>query len=1210
VTEATLIIKVNSTEVDKASKSLDQLSEAGGNTDKSSQKLTKSTESLAGAARMAIGAFTALGASISIREIIQASDAWKSAENQLRLVTTSTADLANTQKILMGVSNETRSSFESTANLYSRLTRATSEMGLSQAELVDITETINKSFAVSGATATEAAAAITQLSQGLAAGALRGDEFNSVAEQAPGIMQAIAKSLNMTTGDLRAFAAEGGITAEIVVTALQQASDSIAEDFGKSMMTFGQATQIAKNNALEFVGSSEAVTSATEAAGAALIMLTENLDAVLTVTQAMAVLYAGNFLGSMVAAKIAMVEKTAATAAQTTATILQLRAEIDLTAANVASTAAQVASSQARVAGALGSAASLGAVRSAEVAATVAVNAHTAALARYEAVAVSATATTGILASAIALAGGWVGIAVVASYAVYKLVDAYIDHNKAAQEVETATFLAQNGIHLAGEEFADVVAKIDAATQSLREYVEAGGALSGMIENGRQEAAQRARDAIAARNATDAGTGAIENFNEKTLLQIDALKNEQLALQMTDRAQAIFNATLKALANGAAPDAIAKIATLAAQNYDLKESQDDAKDSLKQWNDSIKEYLKEQKQATEEQAKAEQAVQDSIVALENENIALGMTARAQAIFNVVTEEYSKGTAPEQIARLAELTAINYDLAESSATTGKAAADAAEAAKKSWEATHEYLSDAFVDIMENGGNAFDNIAKAFEKTVKRMVAEWAASGLMTLFTGGGMSGFTMPSFGAAPANPAGSLISSATGSAGGVTLAGAAAGAGQFVAGAAGTATGIAAGTMGPPTAAAAAGAGSMASIAALATNPATIAIAAALALAYAAKNDFFKDPDNYQRSFSGFLTAPTAGAQGSTFAVDPFASGFQATGIARGASQEAATAQIEVFRQLDAAGAELVKKLGGVVDLSMATLAGVGQEGTAGTSGTFLGTGGMTTAADIAAMTDLYMTQFADHITGLDAELLKAVQSAGSAEEVMKLLTDSVAEISETAKTSSAELTNMEQARKSASESVLAAYNSGLSELDSVEKAYEAFQKYAERGLTAEHISDFTGLMESEINAVIARGAARIQAVTKPAAVDYDFWTPVVSTFQQSIRDSLINNTPDNSYVGAMGPQSNNLPQVNPSISLNGSFANGVDYVAFDGPAMLHRGEKVTSVAERNTDTINNRRIAEEMGQLKREMQEQKVYNRRTFEILDRWAGSNFTVIV
>ena len=747
--------------------------------------------------------------------------------------------------------------------------------------------------------------------------------------------------------------------------------------------------------------------------------------------------------------------------------------------------------------------------------------AYQAALARMAGVSATAAISQTALASAISLAGGWVGVAVLASAAVYKLVDAYMDHNKAAQEVETAIFLAQNGIHLAGKEFEDIVVKIDLATKSLRDYVEAGGALSGMIENSRQEAAQRARDAIAARNATDASTDSIVENTVRTKEQIAELRKSAVALD-----HGAFSTAKKTEAVHALIDSLSQVRLSYSEN----------------------------------------------IAKMNETtfVMQGVTAATEG------------------------------LAAASEDTSEVMTEASRAATESWGRTHEYLTNAFIDISNDGGSAFEKIADSAVQSVKRIIAEWLAMKAMV------MLGIPVPASigGSVGSSAVGSVASSAAQSAIGSAVVGSAAG--QFVAGAAGTATGIAAGTMGPPTAAAAAGAGSMATITALATNPATIAIAAALALAYAAKNDFFKDPDNYQRSFAGLLTAPTTGAQGSTFEVDPFASGFRATGIARNASQETAMAQIDVFRQLDAAGAELVKKLGGVVDLSMATLAGVGQEGTAGTAGTFLGTGGMTTAADIAAMTDLYMTQFADHITGLDAELLKAVQSAGSAEEVMKLLTDSVAEISDTAKTSAAELTHMEQARKSASESVLAAYNSGLSELDSIEKAYEAFQKYAERGLTAEHISDFTGLMESEINAVIARGAARIQSVMTSA----DFSTPVTSPFQQSIRDALANPTRDNSYAGFMGPQSFNLPEVAPLIPLNGSFANGVDYVGFDGPAMLHRGEKVTSVAERNSDAISSRRMAAEMSELRQEIREQKVYNRRTFEILDRWAGSNFTVIV
>jgi tape measure domain-containing protein len=831
VTEATLNIKVNSTEVEKASKSLNQLSEASGNTDKSSQKLTKSTESLAGAARMAIGAFTALGASISIREIIQAADAWKSAENQLRLVTTSTADLANTQKILMGVSNETRSSFESTANLYSRLSRATSEMGLSQTELVGITETINKSFAVSGATAAEAAAAITQLSQGLAAGALRGDEFNSVAEQAPGIMQAIAKSLNMTTGELRTFAGEGGVTAEIVVKALQQASDSIAEDFGKSMMTFGQATQIAKNNALEFVGSSNAITSATDAAGRAVIFLSDNIDTLVMIAGGAATL-----MGARLASSIAAAGASA----------------------------------------------------------------------------VTATVGMASLSSAMALLGGPVGIAVLASIGVYKLVDAYMDHNEAAREVETAAFLAQNGIHLAGEEFADVVAKIDAATQSLREYVESGGALSGMMEKSRQEAAERARAAIAARNATDAGTDSIVENTVRTKEQIDELRKSAVALD-----HGAFSYAKKTEAVHALIDSLSEVRLSYSEN----------------------------------------------IALMNEEtfVMQGVTTATK-----------------------ELTVATQD-------TGESAQEAARAATESWGRTHEYLTNAFIDISNDGGSAFEKIADSAVQSVKRIIAEWLAMKAMVML---GIPGGSITGGGSAVGSIASSAASSAIGSAA------IGSGVGQFVAGATGTATGIAAGTMGPPTAAAAAGSGIGATIAGGAAaagsaisgagaamvafavaNPVIAAALAAAALAAALSKE--ETPSGN----AGFLIRDLAGGgDGRTFDVEPFASGFDPVGFARREDQGAAVGVIDTFRQYDAALTAIANAAGIDVNYNSNTFGGFDEKGQG--NGLFFGAAnedGDGTSVPIQEQLDQYVSQWIAGLGGqVDPSLIADVLAAGSADEMVK----------------------------------------------------------------------------------------------------------------------------------------------------------------------------------------------------------------------------------
>lgn len=319
MTTARLDIIVDSTGVATAGKSLDDLAKKGAEAEKSTDTLGKTSKTtsdsvftLSNAAKTAAGAMALY---LTVKPIIEYSDAWNNAANQLRLVTGSASELASMQRTLMGVSQDTRSEFGATAELYSRLARSTTDLGLTGAELVGITKTINQSFAVSGASAQEAEGAIRQLAQGFAAGALRGDEFNSVAENAPGIMDAIAKSLNMTRGELRGFAADGGITAEIVVTALQQAASTIETDFAKANITFGQSATMAKNNVMEFIGTNEALQAAVGGSSKALVAVTENLDHVAAAAGIVAVGMAGQYVTGMVAAGGAMTTATAAATA-------------------------------------------------------------------------------------------------------------------------------------------------------------------------------------------------------------------------------------------------------------------------------------------------------------------------------------------------------------------------------------------------------------------------------------------------------------------------------------------------------------------------------------------------------------------------------------------------------------------------------------------------------------------------------------------------------------------------------------------------------------------------------------------------------------------------------------------------------------------------------------------------------------------------------
>lgn len=222
-----------------------------GSLNKIDRQFTKLNRSLSGF-KAALGG---IGFGLATREIIQAADSMAKMRGQLALVTNSQEELNSVYQKTLSLANETGQSTESTVNLYARLARATEEVELSQDELLGITKTINQSFVVSGATAQEASAAIIQLSQGFAAGVLRGEEFNSVNEQAPRIMGALAESLGVTRGELREMAKEGKLTTEIVVGALQDMSGTIDAEFKQMPITIGRVFQTISNDVNDSLGS-------------------------------------------------------------------------------------------------------------------------------------------------------------------------------------------------------------------------------------------------------------------------------------------------------------------------------------------------------------------------------------------------------------------------------------------------------------------------------------------------------------------------------------------------------------------------------------------------------------------------------------------------------------------------------------------------------------------------------------------------------------------------------------------------------------------------------------------------------------------------------------------------------------------------------------------------------------------------------------------
>ena len=120
----------------------------------------------------------------------------------------------------------------------------------SNAEVVAFANLIQKQMTIAGASTQEANAAILQLSQGLGSGVLRGEELNSIFEQAPNIIQAIADYLDVPIGQIRAMAQEGQLTADVVKNAIFAASDDINAKFAEIPMTWGQVWTMMSNTAM------------------------------------------------------------------------------------------------------------------------------------------------------------------------------------------------------------------------------------------------------------------------------------------------------------------------------------------------------------------------------------------------------------------------------------------------------------------------------------------------------------------------------------------------------------------------------------------------------------------------------------------------------------------------------------------------------------------------------------------------------------------------------------------------------------------------------------------------------------------------------------------------------------------------------------------------------------------------------------------------
>lgn len=282
--------------------SMGRLEASVNRTERAVGSMERTMSSLSGVAK-------GLLAALSVQQVGAYADAWTVLNNKVANSVKQGEQQAEVMQRIFDISQATQSSLNGTATLYARLERGTRLYNTSAEDLTKLTTIINQGFAVSGATAQEAENAIVQLSQGLSAGALRGEEFNSVSEQGSRLTIALADSLGVTLGQLRAMAAEGKLTTEVIVNGLLSQGDAIGKEFAKTTVSISQGLLVAGNNVTKFFGENSTVKSFAAGFRDSVISISENLDSLAGALIAAAAVMGGRFAGAMAMATAAQASR-------------------------------------------------------------------------------------------------------------------------------------------------------------------------------------------------------------------------------------------------------------------------------------------------------------------------------------------------------------------------------------------------------------------------------------------------------------------------------------------------------------------------------------------------------------------------------------------------------------------------------------------------------------------------------------------------------------------------------------------------------------------------------------------------------------------------------------------------------------------------------------------------------------------------------------
>lgn len=546
------VIKADTAQLLRADKQVRDITdgmEGGFNrADKAASSLTSSFGSLSRVA-------TSLMAILSVQQVAQYADAWTTLNNKLANALRPSEQLVDVTERVFNITQQTRSSLDATASLYARLERATREYGTSADDLAKLTTIINQGFVVSGATAQEAENAIIQLSQGLASGALRGEEFNSVNEQGNRLIVALADSMGVGIGQMRQMAAAGKLTTDVVVNGLLSQGVTIGNEFANTTTTISQALQVAGNNITKFFGENSTVKTGTAIFNDAVISVSENIGALSAILTGVAAVMGSRYVGALTMATAAKVKSAVASRNQSAAELQAAQATANKATADLraAAVAKERALDEIRLAemmkqtavSATNAAAAEQRLSAARVAAAGAVDNYNRALAANKAAQAGLSTGAGLVSRGLSLIGGPAGAAMLAASAILyfsqRAKEARDDANNLADSVNELSAKFQTMSHT---ELAATIGKLsqnlptlsDAVADAQKEFNDATAA----VQRQEREIANWGTNTTRGRQAAEALGGA----QDKLAIAALELERAQNRLSQTQNAINIGRATL------------------------------------------------------------------------------------------------------------------------------------------------------------------------------------------------------------------------------------------------------------------------------------------------------------------------------------------------------------------------------------------------------------------------------------------------------------------------------------------------------------------------------------------------------------------------------------------------------------------------------------------------------------------------------------------